>query len=533
MGVKGLTPFLRLVAPNALTERTLASYRGQTLAVDSTLLLMKFLRSELVVPKHLDLDDRHDLPDTSPETFQRMSKYRHIYGFFQFGRLLQRHEITPLFLFDGSKRPKEKAQETLKRAEQNQIMRDALIASHLEERRLQLLQRVIQLLGDLTPELRATAIAAIPDQTSTPSGLGMLAYLQQVEPLVRLEMDPAVLGHILGVLRSTTGGGLAIGKPSKKPRGRIGMIRAQTEELERDLFRLVVDQDVSDPNEARLLEAELLLSSADLHPVPEPDPKAAVTPKKEVGSTPDKSKEVKESPAKAEQRARAKVAQERGLRALRGLQRVHQRILTTRTTRITEQIYREVAQTIRKMGLFHYRVKHAESEAVCAGLYQAGITQGTISEDTDVLVLGDGPLLRNFGTTSPAVLHMDPKVIKAALGFNHEQFVDFCILCGTDFSSTIAKIGPNRARSLITTHKSIEEILRVVQCKPNAGFDYQGARRLLSQPAQVPEDICQKTQFTTKEDPKLPTWLTSYGIPYVTQEVESELPFQFANEEMF
>ncbi len=40
----------------------------------------------------------------------------------------------------------------------------------------------------------------------------------------------------------------------------------------------------------------------------------------------------------------------------------------------------------------------------------------------------------------------------------HEEFVDFCILCGTDFNHNIEKIGAVRAYDLIKKHKSIKNL---------------------------------------------------------------------------
>jgi len=46
-----------------------------------------------------------------------------------------------------------------------------------------------------------------------------------------------------------------------------------------------------------------------------------------------------------------------------------------------------------------------------------------------------------------------------ALELTNEQFVDFCILCGCDYTSKIAGIGPVKALKLIKENKNIEGVI--------------------------------------------------------------------------
>jgi len=39
-----------------------------------------------------------------------------------------------------------------------------------------------------------------------------------------------------------------------------------------------------------------------------------------------------------------------------------------------------------------------------------------------------------------------------------EQFLDFCIMCGTDYNKNIFRVGPSKAYKLLLEHKSIEGI---------------------------------------------------------------------------
>lgn len=85
-----------------------------------------------------------------------------------------------------------------------------------------------------------------------------------------------------------------------------------------------------------------------------------------------------------------------------------------------------------------------EAEGVCSALYQHGLVDYVVSEDTDVAVYG-APLLRKV-TVSPAgtgraprepMNVLDPERLRADLGLTREAFVDFALLCGTDFTERI------------------------------------------------------------------------------------------------
>ena len=74
-----------------------------------------------------------------------------------------------------------------------------------------------------------------------------------------------------------------------------------------------------------------------------------------------------------------------------------------------------------------------------------------------------------------------------------DQFIDLCILCGSDYTQTIQGIGPVRAFSLIKEAKSIEGVLEIL-AKKNANpktkrkfivpdeFPYQEARDIFKSP---------------------------------------------------
>ncbi|KAG0229441.1 Elongation of fatty acids protein 2 [Actinomortierella wolfii] len=163
--------------------------------------------------------------------------------------------------------------------------------------------------------------------------------------------------------------------------------------------------------------------------------------------------------------------------------------LGRRSMRITWNLVVSCQQLIDAMGLPWIVAEDAEAEAVCAQLTTRGITDGTVSEDSDTAVFGDGIWIRHFGSKAKDIVEVNPVVARQSLGITRDAFRDLCILCGTDFSETIEGIGPKRAVRLIKYYGSIESIMANAGYKPREFFLYDHARRVFDRTPSIPEDM--------------------------------------------
>lgn len=78
-----------------------------------------------------------------------------------------------------------------------------------------------------------------------------------------------------------------------------------------------------------------------------------------------------------------------------------------------------------------------EAESLCSSLVAASHADLVLSQDSDVLAF-EAPLLRGLGVSSQEGEHIIGSEVKAALGFSSkEMWVDFCLLCGSDFTDRI------------------------------------------------------------------------------------------------
>jgi len=99
-----------------------------------------------------------------------------------------------------------------------------------------------------------------------------------------------------------------------------------------------------------------------------------------------------------------------------------------------------------------------EAETMCADLCMRGEVDAVLTEDTDVLAYGAHVFLTKLNVGNGTCIRIKHEDILRKMDFTKEQFLDFCIMCGTDYNKNIFKIGPSRAQKLLDKNKSIDNI---------------------------------------------------------------------------
>lgn len=164
-----------------------------------------------------------------------------------------------------------------------------------------------------------------------------------------------------------------------------------------------------------------------------------------------------------------------------------------RLVKVTARHNDECKRLLQLMGV-PYVEAPCEAEASCAALVKSGKVYAVATEDMDALTFGTAILLRHLTASEAKKLPIQEFHLNKALqeaGLSHEQFVDLCILLGSDYCETIRGVGPKRAIELIRQHGSIEEILQHLDTTRYGvpeGWRYQEARRLFLEPDVVGAD---------------------------------------------
>lgn len=99
-----------------------------------------------------------------------------------------------------------------------------------------------------------------------------------------------------------------------------------------------------------------------------------------------------------------------------------------------------------------------EAETMCADLCKRGLVSGALSDDTDVLAYECPVFLTNINIYKETVVKIEYENLLLGLNLTKEQFLDLCIMCGTDYNKNIPKVGCETSYKYISAYGSIEEV---------------------------------------------------------------------------
>ncbi|CEF66403.1 Flap endonuclease 1 [Strongyloides ratti] len=153
-----------------------------------------------------------------------------------------------------------------------------------------------------------------------------------------------------------------------------------------------------------------------------------------------------------------------------------------RLVRVTKEQNDDCKRLLSLMGV-PYVDAPCEAEAQCAELCKKGKVFATATEDMDALTFGSNILLRHL-------------LAPEKMGFTMEQFIDYCIILGCDYTPSIHGIGPKKAYDLLKIHKNIETIIENIDSeryKIPEDWNFKVARGLFVSP-----EVTDGTEFDFK-----------------------------------
>jgi len=105
-----------------------------------------------------------------------------------------------------------------------------------------------------------------------------------------------------------------------------------------------------------------------------------------------------------------------------------------------------------------YYTAPSEAEKFCSKLCIDGLVDAVLSNDTDCLVYAAPVVLSKLNVLTGVCCRIYNETLMNSLAVTNEQFLDLCIMCGTDYNKNIASIGSATAYKYIQTHGTIENI---------------------------------------------------------------------------
>jgi 5'-3' exonuclease len=99
-----------------------------------------------------------------------------------------------------------------------------------------------------------------------------------------------------------------------------------------------------------------------------------------------------------------------------------------------------------------------EAEKFCSKLCIDGFVDAVLSDDTDIIAYACPISLSKLDTLTGVCSGVSHTELITALDLTEKQFIEHCIMCGTDYNKNIPKIGSVTAYKMIKKHGSIEGI---------------------------------------------------------------------------
>ena len=100
----------------------------------------------------------------------------------------------------------------------------------------------------------------------------------------------------------------------------------------------------------------------------------------------------------------------------------------------------------------------ADAELACHTLYLQNKVDAIVSSDSDFLCYGTPVVLISWDPTSGKCVRVCTNKVLEALKVNQKEFLDFCIMCGTDYNPNIPRVGPVLSYKQIQKHRTLENV---------------------------------------------------------------------------
>ena len=131
---------------------------------------------------------------------------------------------------------------------------------------------------------------------------------------------------------------------------------------------------------------------------------------------------------------------------------------SARSVHVSENMITDAKILLRLLGQTYVDAFN-EAEALCAKFNRLGLAEAVFSEDMDCLPFGAKVLARG----SDEIILVKLENVLSELKIDFLQFVDLCILLGSDYSDTIKGVGQVTALNFIKKYKNIETIVEVIK----------------------------------------------------------------------
>lgn len=146
--------------------------------------------------------------------------------------------------------------------------------------------------------------------------------------------------------------------------------------------------------------------------------------------------------------------------------------LQNRIITFPPETYNDIYKLCDMMDVPYFRANY-EADYLCSLLFKKNIVQAVVSNDSDMLMYNINILINNLDYHEE-INEIDLSVVLKTMDITYDNFVNLCILLGTDFNSSIKNYGKVSSVNYIMTNKSNTlGILGILEpLKPLMDYDY-------------------------------------------------------------
>ena len=106
-----------------------------------------------------------------------------------------------------------------------------------------------------------------------------------------------------------------------------------------------------------------------------------------------------------------------------------------------------------------YITANGEAEMLCSDLCKNNKVDYVLSSDSDILAYGCPQSIFNINSQSQLIDIINYEELLEKMELNKDEFLDLCIMFGTDYNKNIFKVGPETSFNLIKKHRNIDNII--------------------------------------------------------------------------
>lgn len=129
-----------------------------------------------------------------------------------------------------------------------------------------------------------------------------------------------------------------------------------------------------------------------------------------------------------------------------------------RSACITKIQFEQCMDLLTLMGI-PYIIAPEEADSQCAYLAKMGLVDAVMTEDMDILTFGSPKIVRNLTSHKIEATEICLNEVLERLEINQEQFIEFCILLGSDYCNGITEVKPQIILEYFKKSKNIKDTI--------------------------------------------------------------------------